>query len=327
MERFRKQLASALALGMLMPQVMLNIASLGNSSQTVPEQTLGPTETVTQPPAEKITYLPVLTDGAVVRVMALEEYIQGVVLAEMPASFETEALKAQAVVARTYALRRLTLGDRHGAVAICTDSACCQAYISEADYLKTMGDQTDIDKIRLAVSETAGQVLTFDGALAEATYFSCSGGRTEDAQAVWGEAISYLQAVDSPGEESAEHYSGSVRFTAAQFADALGRALEGSPESWFGKVSYTDGGGVAAMFIGGISYPGTQLRQLLNLNSTAFTVSPDSTGVTVTTRGKGHRVGMSQYGADAMAVTGSTCGEILAHYYPGTRIDKIDVLG
>ena len=327
MERFRKQLASALALGMLMPQVMLNIASLGNSSQTVPEQTLGPTETVTQPPAEKVTYLPVLTDGAVVRVMALEEYILGVVLAEMPASFETEALKAQAVVARTYALRRLTLGDRHGAVAICTDSACCQAYISEADYLKTMGDQVDIDKIRLAVSETAGQVLTFGGELAEATYFSCSGGRTEDAQAVWGEAISYLQAVDSPGEENAENYSAAIYFTAAEFSAALGRTLEGSPESWFGKASYTDGGGVATMFVGGISYSGTELRQKLGLNSTAFAVTADSSGITVTTRGKGHRVGMSQYGADAMAMAGSTYAEILAHYYPGTVIDNFSEMG
>lgn len=327
MERFRKQLAAALILGMLMPQVMLNIASLGIPARNEPEQTSVPTEADTQPPAVQTTYISVLTDGAAVRVMALEEYILGVVLAEMPASFEAEALKAQAVVARTYALRRLTLGDRHGTVAICTDSACCQAYVSEADYLKTMGDQPDIDKIRLAVSETAGQVLTFDGELAEATYFSCSGGRTEDAQAVWGEAISYLQAVDSPGEENAENYSAAIHFTAAEFSAALGRALEGSPESWFGKASYTDGGGVATMFVGGISYSGTELRQKLGLNSTAFAVTADSSGITVTTRGKGHRVGMSQYGADAMAVAGSTYAEILAHYYPGTVIDNFSEMG
>ena len=109
-----------------------------------------------------------------------------------------------------------------------------------------------------------------------------------------------------------------------QFAAALGRELEGAPDRWLGKVSMTPGGGVASMVIGGITYSGVELRKLLSLNSTSFTMTADENGITVTVRGRGHRVGMSQYGADAMAVAGSTCQEILAHYYPGTELKIIE---
>lgn len=322
MEKSYKQLLAALILGMLAPGLLLNVGSAGTSASSPPAQT----ETATQPATQPLTraiYIPVLMEDGIVCIMELESYVLGVVLAEMPASFEMEALKAQAVVARTYGLRRLRLGDRHPSSAICTDPACCQAYISQQAYLQDRGYRQDIAKIAQAVRETEGQVLTYQGQLAEATYFSCSGGRTEDAHAVWGESIEYLQAVDSPGEEDAEHYLGSVHFTPEEFCTALNRQLEGSPESWLGEVSHTPGGGVDMQFIGGIAYPGIQLRQLLGLNSTAFTMTADGGGITVTTKGKGHRVGMSQYGADAMAVSGSGYQQILAHYYLGTKIDKM----
>ena len=251
--------------------------------------------------------------------MELEEYVLGVVLAEMPASFEIDALKAQAVVARTYTLRRMKLQDKHTGAAICTNSDCCQAYVSKADYLEKLGNRADVAKVFRAVLDTAGKVLTYQGQLAEATYFSSSGGRTEDAAAVWGTEIAYLQAVDSPGEKVSED---SKNFTAKEFCTALGRNLEGNPDHWLGKVTYTDGGGVDMMFIGGISYSGTKLRQLLGLKSTAFEIQAENDGITVITRGFGHRVGMSQYGAEAMAVAGSSYQEILFHYYPGTEIDK-----
>ena len=322
MDGFKKQLAAALLLGALLPQVMLHIASCSVSVPKETEPTTAPTEPAdTQPPAQRL-FIPVGNGNGGTQMMELETYILGVVLAEMPASFEEEALKAQAVVARTYTLRHMERMDRHSDCAVCTKSACCQAYVSEEDYLKSSGKKADVDKIRLAVDGTAGQVLTYGGTLAEATYFSCSGGRTEDAQAVWGEDVAYLRSVDSPGEENAKGFSDTVYFKKEEFSKALGRELSGNPKSWFGQVKYTDGDGVATMFIGGTCYTGTQLRKKLGLNSTAFTVSADSGGVTITTKGKGHRVGMSQYGADAMAVKGSTCKEILAHYYPGTVIDN-----
>jgi len=336
MERGWKQLVATLILGFLMPQLMLHIGSPADIRQPQPtvaatEPSTPPATAVPQQPtapdSQTLLYIPVQTGEGTVRIMELESYILGVVLAEMPASFEQEALKAQAVVARSYTLRRLTLGDRHGAAAVCTDPGCCQAYISETDYLICRGTQRDLRNIADAVEQTRGLVLSYGGELAEATYFSCSGGRTEDAAAVWGSHIPYLRAVDSPGEEGAESFEHRMYMTAAQIRSALGRQLSGSPESWLGKVTYTDGGGVASMVIGGISYSGTELRQRLGLNSTAFSMTADSGGITVTTRGKGHRVGMSQYGADAMAVTGSGFREILAHYYPGTEIDKFPVIG
>ena len=99
------------------------------------------------------------------------------------------------------------------------------------------------------------------------------------------------------------------------------------PGSWLGEVALTDGGGVKYAFIGGISYTGTQLRTMLDLNSTAFTMSADEYGITVTTKGRGHRVGMSQYGADAMALTGAGYQEILSYYYCGTIVDKLGDIG
>lgn len=329
MEKFWKQVVAAFVLGAMLPQLMLRVGSgllLKVQEPAATGDTTAVEETVGAQQVQK-THLPVLIGENRIQVMELEDYILGVVLAEMPASFEEEALKAQAVVARTYALRRLKLRDRHADVAICTDSTCCQAYISVEEYLQQRGSQADVDRIAQAVSRTRGLVLTYEGQLIEATYFSCSGGRTEEAKAVWGTEIPYLQAVDSPGEEEAQIYWNEVYFTSVEFAGALGRQLEGTPESWLGSRTFTEGGGVASMVIGGITYSGTELRKLLQLNSTAFTMTADANGIYIETLGRGHRVGMSQYGAEAMAVLGSSYEQILAHYYRGTRIDKLENIG
>ena len=135
--------------------------------------------------------------------------------------------------------------------------------------------------------------------------------------AVWGTDFPYLRATDSPGEESAAHYMDTVTFSKEEFADALGLDLTGSPASWLGLATYTAGGGVNTMFIGGQEFKGTELRSRLGLRSTAFTMRAEGDTVTVTTRGFGHRVGMSQYG-DAMALLGSDFEQILSHYYQGT---------
>ena len=326
MDKGWKQLLAAFLLGAMLPNWILQLRGREMLVPSAPPTT----DSLIQKPTEETegaSMLPVLLDKGSIRMMELESYILGVVLAEMPASFEPEALKAQAVVARTYALRRFTQGDRHSGCAICTDPGCCQAYITEEEYLDSMGNREDVEKIRKAVMETAGMVLVYGGALAEATYFSCSGGRTEDASAVWGGEIPYLQAVDSPGEENAPIYEKTVYFTKKELCTALGRSLTGEPQKLLGKVTYTHGGGVATMYIGGICYTGTQLRSLLGLNSTAFSVKADTGGIAVTTKGKGHRVGMSQYGAEAMAVAGKTFGEILSYYYKGTEIDNFTTMG
>lgn len=250
--------------------------------------------------------------------MVLEEYLTGVVLAEMPADFHSEALKAQAVVARTYTMRRMESG-KHTVAAVCMESACCQGYRSEAAYLAEGGSEEAVEKVRQAVADTAGQVLTYEGELIDATYFSSSGGWTEAAVEVWGTDVPYLQSVESPGEETV-YAADEQSFSAEEFARLLELPNSGDPEDWFGDVTYTDGGGVDTMRIQGEAFEGTQLRRLLGLRSTVFEVEVEDGEITVTTHGFGHRVGMSQYGAEAMAREGSTYGQILTHYYTGAEL-------
>lgn len=257
--------------------------------------------------------------------MELEAYLVGVVLAEMPASFQQDALRAQAVAARTYTIKHCQEDLRHGPNIICADHTCCQAYIDPRDYVSDGGSWSSVERVRQAVADTFGEVLTYDGELIVATYFSCAGGLTEDAAAVWGQDVPYLQSVPSPGEETAAYYTDSKTFTAQQLQTALGIRLKGPVSSWFGEVSFTDGGGVYTMEIGGVAYRGTTLRTLLELRSTAFSVSFHDDTITFHTRGFGHRVGMSQYGANAMAEEGRTYREILAHYYLGTEIVQYPV--
>jgi stage II sporulation protein D len=243
----------------------------------------------------------------------------GVVLAEMPADFDREALKVQAVVARTYTRKRRE-GGKHSRAAVCMDPGCCQGWRSPEDYLSRGGRQSSVDKVRQAVADTDGLVLRYEGKLIDATYFSCSGGSTEDAVAVWGQDVPYLQAVDSPGEEDAPRYSDTVTFTAAELAGKLGIENKGDPAGWVSSVTYTDGGGVDAICIRGKTFTGTQIRSRLGLRSTAFDLEAKGGKIVITTHGFGHRVGMSQYGAQAMAQTGAAFEEILTHYYTGAEL-------
>ena len=268
----------------------------------------------------KSSYISVKMQDSSVLSMEIEEYILGVVLGEMPASFELEALKAQAVVARTFAANSIESDYKHQDCDICTDSNCCQNYVDPKIYVEKYGSREDLLKIQSAVYATAGELLWYEGALIEATYFSCSGGRTEDAEAVWGTYVPYLQAKESPGEENAVHYLDSVSFSANDFQSKLGEQLQGLPGTWIKKVTYTQGGGVDTIVIGDRTYKGTQIRKLLGLKSTAFIITAAGDTITITTKGFGHRVGMSQYGADAMAVKGSSYADILSYYYPGTQL-------
>ena len=306
-----KDILLSVFMGMILPGILLNGTSV------FLEEPAGPVEI-----REENVITPVnVRTGDTVTQMDLDRYLTGVVLAEMPASFEPEALKAQSVAARTYAKKAAITGGKHGDGSVCTDSVCCQGYITEEDYIAKGGTRESVDKVASAVEASSGLVLTYEGELIEATYFSSSGGTTEDAAAVWGTEFPYLQSVSSPGEK--EHIR-TVTFTPEEFEKALGRELDGSPESWFTITTYTAGGGVAAMTVGGQPYSGTKLRSLLGLHSTAFSLEATGSKITVTTRGYGHRVGMSQYGAEAMAVEGHTFDEILAHYYPGAMLQKME---
>jgi len=322
MKTVLEEMLLAVFMGMVLPGLVLSGAVWITEEWNVEE----PAEVIQEAAAPQTVALTMrLRNGdGTVEQRDMDDYLVGVVLAEMPASFEQEALKAQAVVARTYTRRAYITGGKHGDGSVCTDYSCCQAYISEADYLARGGTEESLEKVRTVVQSTSGQVLTFEGELIEATYFSCSGGLTEDAVAVWGTDYPYLRSVESPGEENAVHYTDTVTCSAQEFQDALGISLNGTPESWFGAVTYTAGQGVDTIVIGSETYKGIQLRNQLGLRSTAFTITVEGDTVSIHTKGYGHRVGMSQYGADAMAVGGSSYEEILTHYYQGTELVTLE---
>ena len=322
MNRFWKDVGIAFTMGFIIPGVLLGTAvSFAEYRSDIP--ILTESIMITEPEheaAKQNTIISVLDENGGITHLQLHDYLTAVLLAEIPVSFEEEALKAQSVVARTYTMRALSGTGKHAEANLCTNSACCQGYIEPENYLIKGGTQENVQKISKIVQSTDGQVLTYDGELIEATYFSCSGGATEDAVAVWGTDVPYLKSVISPGEEHATHYTDSVCFSADDFAERIGVELSGAPVQWFSAVTYTNGGGVESMTIGGMVFTGTQLRKMLDLRSTAFTVTVQEDLITIVTRGYGHRVGMSQYGADAMAASGCTYPEILAYYYQGTEL-------
>lgn len=322
-ENYLRVLAS-IFLGLVLPGMVIYHTK---TPEPEPEDSNDHQSTLATDPVQTISDgIWVLMDDGQIQRMDLEDYLTGVILAEMPTSYDEQALLAQAVVARTYALKR-QLEERHPQGAVCTDPGCCQAYIGEEEYLDGLGYEEDMAIAKSAAQKTASMVLTYDGELIEATYFHCAGGWTEAAVTVWGVDYPYLQTVESSGEEEMEHYSDCIYYTKAELEDLLGRTLVGTPDSWLGWTTYTTGGGVDAMIFAGIQYSGTELRSLLKLNSTAFFMEAEEDGLLITTLGKGHRVGMSQTGAQAMALRGSTWQEILAHYYPDTRIDKMEEVG
>ncbi len=303
--------------------------STAPAKPSLPPQTTAPTQQPTlpaptqstAPPEPQVVQIPVMMDGKV-KEMDLEEYLLGVMLAEVPASFHRETLKAQAIASRTYTLKCTSGSGNHKKGYICTSSGCCQAYISPESYIISGGKWKNIETMRKVLEETAGQVITYERELILSTYFSCSGGSTESAMAVFGVDYPYLQAVSSPGEESAYVFSHSRSFSAQELREKLDMDLPDLPETWFGPMTYTQGGGVDTITIGGAVYRGSKIQSLLRLRSTAFSVQVEGDTVTFHTLGYGHRVGMSQFGAEAMAKAGKTFDHILLHYYTGTRIEQ-----
>lgn len=331
MRPFWKDLILGLLIGFVLPGVVVNyttsVADLmtreGTSQQQhrdreVPETTRSVFETTAPTEASVPLTMKLRSAQGQSELWDMDTYLVGVVLAEMPAYFEVEALKAQAVVARTYALKAGQTGGKHGDGSVCTSSMCCQAYITPEEYVSRGGTSQSVEKVQQAVAQTSGQVLCYEGDLIEATYFSCSGGRTEDALAVWGTDYPYLRSVESPGEGSAAHFRDSVSFSMESFAASLG--ISPDQAHTIGPAAYTSGGGIREISIGGKKFTGTQLRQLLGLRSTDITLEVKDGVVWITTMGFGHRVGMSQYGADAMAASGSDYRQILAYYYQGTQL-------
>lgn len=278
---------------------------------------------------EKIRVL--FTDTGVVEEMELDDYLIGVVSAEMPASFEAEALKAQAVAARSFALYHREHGaSGHENADVCTDSTHCKAYRTrEASFAQWGAEaETYYAKISDAVRATHDEVVSYGGDVALAVFHAASGGQTQNAVDVWGGDYPYLRSVPSSGEEQYRNYHSTVTVPFSDFAEKIHTAAPEvtvtSPDE-IGLPTYSEGGSVATVIIGGHSFRGTELRTLFDLRSAVFTMEVNGDSVTFLVTGYGHGVGMSQYGANAMAQGGSDYRQILAHYYSGTTVEKISI--
>lgn len=268
-------------------------------------------------------------EGGTVREMTLAAYLTGVTAAEMPASFEPEALKAQAVAARTYTLYQLTAGSRHGDTAdICTDHTCCQAYTNLADARANWGGDAGIyeEKIRAAVADTDGDTILYGGVPILAVFHSSSAGLTRAAGQVWQNDLPYLRPVDSPEDGSAiPNYYSRVEFSPAQLREKLLAAfpeadLSGEPSQWLRSAVRDEADTVETVEVGGITVRGTRVRTALGLRSACFEWELQDGQFVFYVTGYGHGVGLSQYGANAMAEAGADYKTILTHYYTGVTV-------
>lgn len=314
------------------------IGSLGGQAVLPTEETGVIEDNAEQSDAENLKVLD-FTSGQVTE-LSLREYVIGAVLAEMPASYHEEALKAQAVAARTYAVRqrekqRLSPDPELMGADISNDSAKYQAYFTpeQAKAFYGSGYEVYLEKASAAVDATGSDVLVYGGEPIVAAFHSTSGGKTESAEVVWGSPVEYLVPVDSSGDEKSPSYLEENTFTEAELKARLETNLEdtdfgGDPEGWLKIKERSASGTVVKMTAGGAELSGADFRRIFSLRSANFSVeySSKSGSFSVTTKGSGHGVGMSQYGANVMANSGSGYRDILLHYYDGAEItDMADI--
>ncbi|APQ61536.1 Amidase enhancer [Paenibacillus polymyxa] len=262
--------------------------------------------------------------------LPLEQYIVGVVAAEMPPSFEGEALKAQAIAARTFIARRLLADDTSGAPAGAdvTDTVKHQAYISKAKLTREWGHSgksAELAKIQQAVRDTKDTIMVYEGKPITASFFSTSNGYTENSEDVWAKAVPYLRSVSSPWDKQlAPRYTETVTLSRQSVFDRLGLSRTAIVASTGGGrmpeiriLSKTEGHRIKKIEVGGSIFTGPEIRNKLGLRSAEFTWKAEGDRIAITTYGYGHGVGMSQWGANGMAKEGHTATQILLHYYTG----------
>lgn len=258
----------------------------------------------------------------------IDEYLYHVVSAEMPATFEMEALRAQAIVARTYTIFKI-LNKKHDNADICDDSTCCQAWVSKETRLARWNEnerEANWQKICQAVNSTKGKIVTYENKPINAFFHSNSGGVTEVPVNVWGgTGYPYLQSVETAGEDGYTQYASEVTLTQnellnkvkAKYSDI---AINFSNPEEIKILEYTGSNRVKTLKIGNHNLSGVEARTIFGLKSANFEVTQEGGNIKFTVKGYGHGVGMSQTGADAMAKQGSTAEEIISHFYTGIEI-------
>lgn len=263
----------------------------------------------------------------------LDMYLLGVVSSEMPVNFEEEALKAQAVVARTYTIYKIVNGSKHENADICDDPKCCQAWISKNDRLNKWKEEERENnwlKIENAVNTTKGKIITYEGKPINAFFHANSGGTTDTATAVWGGTnYPYLQAVQTSGEDTYTQYSSLLSISKEEFISKIKKyhsdfSIDFNKENQIEILEYTEGNRVKTIKIGNVNLSGTEIRNIFGLKSAKFEIKIQDNNVKFNVIGYGHGVGMSQTGADSMAKQGKSYEEIIKHYY--TNVEIMNVL-
>ena len=258
----------------------------------------------------------------------IDTYLCNVVSAEMPADFEKEALKAQAIVARTYTIYKIQ-NKKHENADICDDSTCCQAWISKEDRLAKWDEnirESNWKKIEECINETKGKIITYDGKPINAFFHSNSGGKTEIPVNVWGgTGYPYLQVVETAGEDGYSQYQSEVILSQDELINKLKTKYEDITIDFNNNddlkiLEYTDSGRVKTVKFGNHELSGTETRSLLDLRSTNFEMIKEDENIKFSVKGYGHGVGMSQTGADSLAKEGKNCEDIIKHFYIGVEI-------
>ena len=259
------------------------------------------------------------------------EYLIGAAACEMPPDWPDDAILAQMVASHSWALYQLEHSDQSDA-AITVNSAQCNGWTTDEVLRSRWGEdfQTRWEHLSQLAEEVLYDLVLYDGAPAAACYHAISAGHTQASQRVWVETLPYLQGVDSSWDKNAQDFEVSVQYDAQQVSDAmyayLGIDVTGNPDTWVGDTVWDDAGYVDTIQICGQSVSGTDMRSALSLRSACFAIAWQDGEFTVTTRGYGHGVGMSQEGARAMAAGGASWKEILSYYFPGTQLGSTDDL-
>ncbi len=264
----------------------------------------------------------------------IDNYLCNVVSAEMPADYEIEAIKAQAVVARTYTIYKIK-NKKHENADICDDSTCCQAWVDKETRFSRWEEskrESNWEKIQKCVQETQGQIITYQNQPINAFFHANSGGKTELPVNVWGgTGLPYLQVVETAGEEGYKQYESEVELTQDELIEKLKTkysdiSIDFSNQENLKILEYTDSGRVKTVKFGNHEISGVETRTLLGLKSTNFEISKENDKIKFTVKGYGHGVGMSQTGADAMAKQGKNYKEIINHFYSGVEIKEVNLL-
>ena len=317
LKRILAYIFAVLFAAVILPSFIVMISPAKNGSGTEEPKTAGEDVAVS-----------VLMPNGEIQSFELESYLFGVLAGEMPASFHPEALKAQAVAARTYIINKHESGDNdHPGADVCTDSTHCKAYLSSEDIKEKLGENWEDEfgaKMRDAINDTKGEIAVYDGKAIEAVFHSCGSGMTENAKDVWGGDVPYLISVQSPGDKLSPKYYSEVTVSADEFKRIISEAAGQELAAYAGEAVLNASGSVKTVDLGGSIFKGTEVRKMFSLPSSNFKIEETDGGFLFKCKGSGHGVGMSQYGAEYFAENGMSYKDILKTYYKGVEIVKYE---